>query len=143
VANKNLEETILRIVEQHRVTDQKQMLEALKKEEILVNQSTLSRRLKKLNIRKLSGVYQFVRGYDPGSSDTFVYLANGVTAVPPNMLLIKTLPGHASAVSYHFEKLEVEGVAGTVAGDDTVIVAISPPERLQPILDYVVGLFDL
>jgi transcriptional regulator of arginine metabolism len=36
--------------------------------------------------------------------------------------LLKTLPGHAASVASALDNLRVEGILGTVAGDDTILV---------------------
>ena len=41
-----------------------------------------------------------------------------------NLLVIKTISGMAMAVAAAIDKLEISGVVGTIAGDDTVMCAI-------------------
>jgi transcriptional regulator of arginine metabolism len=39
-----------------------------------------------------------------------------------NLIVVKTPPGHAGMVGGALDRIGIEGVAGTVAGDDTIIV---------------------
>jgi transcriptional regulator of arginine metabolism len=39
-----------------------------------------------------------------------------------NLVVVKTPPGHAGMVGGALDRIGIEGVAGTVAGDDTIIV---------------------
>jgi len=39
-----------------------------------------------------------------------------------SLLVVKTPPGHASMVASGFDRGELEGIAGTIAGDDTVLL---------------------
>jgi len=136
-----LDEHILRIVSKQRIENQQQLVDALQSIGVDANQSTLSRRLRRLNIRKRDGYYQFAHRGDTGLGEAFKRLAVGVEAVPPNIVLIRTLPGHAGAVSYHFEKLGVPGVVGTVAGDDTILVAVRPPDQLDQVALFIKNFF--
>ena len=56
-----------------------------------------------------------------------------------NMIVLKTLSGAAKLCATIIDSLNIEGVAGTVAGDDTVFVAIkkkSMIDLLSDIKDY-------
>jgi len=58
-----------------------------------------------------------------------------------NLLLIKTQPGHAGMVAGALDRRSIEGVAGTVAGDDTVLLVCKqgvPPRRVERRLRSVV-----
>lgn len=54
----NLDQLILRHLEQHEISDQRVLLELLQSEGLDLTLATLSRHLKKLNVRKEAGVYQ-------------------------------------------------------------------------------------
>ncbi len=42
--------------------------------------------------------------------------------VAQNLLVIRTSPGNASTVAVALDNEELDGVVGTIAGDDTVLV---------------------
>ena len=128
LTRKPIDQVILDITAQNRVRDQRKMLDHLEERGFAINQSTLSRHLKKLNIRKLDGYYRLVPESKAIADTTQV---TKVVAVPPNLLVIKTLPGHANAVSWHLDERGFEGIVGTVAGDDTVFIAIDTAEHLE------------
>ena len=44
--------------------------------------------------------------------------------IAQNILVIKTLPGLASASCSALDKMEIEGLVGTIAGDDTAFLAM-------------------
>ena len=140
---KHIDQVILQLVENGRIPDQQSMVTALEEQGFSVNQSTLSRHLKKLNIRKQEGFYRYVRNSRSNLGDNYTNLVTRVVPVPPSLLVVKTLPGHANAVSYHFEKLRVQGVVGAVAGDDTMFVAVKPPEVLNEVLLEISKIFGL
>ena len=101
--------------------EQSDLQEALKSKGVDMPQATLSRRLKKLNIAKVNGVYQVVKQ----SSATPI---TRITQLSPNLIIINTLPGHANSVAYvideEFVVDESFGISGTIAGDDTIFIAV-------------------
>ena len=38
------------------------------------------------------------------------------------LAVVRTLPGHAGSVAYGLDNLGLDGVLGTIAGDDTILV---------------------
>jgi transcriptional regulator of arginine metabolism len=41
-----------------------------------------------------------------------------------NLVVLKTLPGHAQSVAWALDNLELPAVLGTVAGDDTILLIL-------------------
>ena len=138
---RKLDQTILDIVDKEEIGDQQTFLDRLAEYDFHINQSTLSRHLRKLGIRKQHGVYCTIELESAGQVNHNLVLE--VVESPPNLLLVKTLPGHANAVGYYVETNDVHGVAGTVAGNDTLMVALSDPEQLDAVREKIVGLFKL
>lgn len=116
-----LEELILKIIKEEEIQDQKTLLKKIARRGHEIDQSTLSRILKKLNIEKHLGKYVVLES--PISQKYSV--ENQIIAVPPNLIIIKTKPGFASAVSISIEENRIEGVVGTIAGDDTIFIAVT------------------
>lgn len=114
----DIDPVIVRLVDEEQVTDQAQFLALLKAKGHYLTQPTLSRHLKKLSIMKRDGRYQRV---DTGTAEVPPY---SLTHVPPNLLVLKTKPGHAQLVGYRLDAAHITGLTGTVAGDDTVFIAI-------------------
>lgn len=115
----NLDQTIVRLVEDGAVSDQSQFLSLLKERGYFLTQPTLSRHLKKLSVMKRDGHYQRV---ETGTAEIPPYT---LAVAPPNLLILKTRPGHAQLVGFRLDAAHVTGLVGTVAGDDTVFIAIN------------------
>ena len=126
-----LDESILRLTEERAVTDQAVYLDLLKKEGHKVTQPTLSRHLTKLGIQKLAGRYQRV---EPIPSELPAY---AVSAAPPNLVIIKTRPGYAQALAVLLDGHAIDGVVGTLAGDDTVFIAVAPEKKMRAAVETV------
>ena len=141
MSSKTIDQAILEIIGSEQVRDQRSLLSSLQNREFPINQSTLSRHLKKLNIRKRDGIYHY-QG-DSTSDLAGFHSVLKVVMVPPNLLVVKTLPGHANAVSWHLDKRKLDGVEGTVAGDDNVFIAVRPPEVLKQLRHEIALVFNI
>ncbi|HEY3644271.1 MAG TPA: arginine repressor [Gammaproteobacteria bacterium] len=131
-----LDEAILRLTEDREVTDQAIFLDLLKKEGHKVTQPTLSRHLSKLGIQKLAGRYQRV---DPIPTELPAY---AVSAAPPNLVIIKTRPGYAQALAVLVDQYAIDGMVGTLAGDDTVFIAVTPEKKMREAVETVRGILE-
>ncbi len=129
------DQTLLEIIQSERIPDQATLLERLAEQGIELTQPTLSRHLRKLSVRKLDGYYQVTE--EP------VQVLPGINleSVPPNLLILKTDPGHAQMLGLHLDKRKPEGMAGTVAGDDTIFIAAQPDADLEELRKRVLGVF--
>ena len=58
-----------------------------------------------------------------------------------NIIVLKTLPGLASAASSAMDNMELEGLVGTVAGDDTVFVAMKDVKSAAQLCEEIKKLF--
>lgn len=121
------DQAILRLLKQHTICEQSELLVLLAQEGIHLTQSTLSRRFRKLSVVKLDGRYQHVEA--PKSALPPFY----VDTCPPNLLVAKLGPGLAQAMAIKLDASDLEGLVGTVAGDDTILMAVRPTERLHEV----------
>jgi transcriptional regulator of arginine metabolism len=114
-----LDQAILRLIDDAVVSDQAQFLSMLRERGFYLTQPTLSRHLKKLTVMKREGRYQRV---DPGASEIPPFTLG---VAPPNLLVLRTRPGHAQLIAYRLDAAHITGLVGTVAGDDTVFLAVT------------------
>ena len=97
-----------------------------------INQSTVSRDIRELGLVKVAsrdGGYRYTRQdvVVPMQRRHLSTLRELVIAVAGSgdTAVLKTDPGNAHPVGFALDKLELEQVVGTVAGDDTVFVLLS------------------
>lgn len=95
-----------------------------------VTQSSVSRDLAELHAFKVDGRYAIA---DPSALPSSV-IGSGtaaladivdVRAAGPNLLVLHTPPGRAASVAIAIDRAGWPGIVGTIAGDDTVLVAIA------------------
>ncbi len=110
---------------------QAELAKALARSGVAVTQATLSRDLRGLGVLKrpdgsgrmfyaLPGPAGEVLDRDRLLLDLKAFVND--VRVAQSMAIVKTPPGHASAVARAIDLGEFHGVVGTVAGDDTVLV---------------------
>ncbi|MDE2345014.1 MAG: arginine repressor, partial [Gammaproteobacteria bacterium] len=120
-----LDESILKLTAEREITDQSVFLQLLRNAGHAVTQPTLSRHLKKLGIQKVTGRYQQLESL-PEPPPVF-----SLTQVPPNLVIIRTRPGYAQPLAVRLDQQKIDGVGGTLAGDDTVFIAVAAPARCE------------
>ena len=116
----DLDTLILELLDGSPITDQGDLLARLAAKGHDLTQSTLSRRLKRLGVQKVHGRY---RRAEAGAQ---ILPGVSITEAPPNLLVLRTAPGFAQALGLSIDADPVPGQMGTLAGDDTVFVAVLP-----------------
>jgi transcriptional regulator of arginine metabolism len=123
---------IARLLADHAVTSQAQLVDLLRSEGVLATQATLSRDLEELGAVKVRV---------PGGDTVYAIPELAFERVAPednlrrvlsdwvaeigssgNMVVLRTPPGSAHVVGSALDRAGVADVLGTVAGDDTVLV---------------------
>ena len=128
---RTLDQAILTLLNRHELTDQENLQNQLERQGFEVTQSTLSRHLKKLHVQKVEGVYRKVEAPRP------VLPSFTVTLAPPNLLVLRTEPGFANALAVRLDGAPIPGFAGTIAGDDTIFIAVKGPKALATTAEAV------
>jgi transcriptional regulator of arginine metabolism len=116
--------TIRQLVNAGRVATQQDLLRALRKRRMPVDQSTLSRDLAELGVRKAGGRYVAAET-TVAERETIDYSAvvGTITACGPHLIVVTTQTGQAQPVAVVIDGAADPSIAGTIAGDDTIFVA--------------------
>jgi len=115
---------IERILTTQEVRSQSELAQILEEEGVTTTQPVLSRDLRSLKVAKRDGAYQFLEAERFTPLEALGSFLRGVQLAGPNMVVVHCEPGAASAVARALEAEALGGVAGTVAGDDTIFVAV-------------------
>jgi transcriptional regulator of arginine metabolism len=127
---KKRHEAIIRLIEQHCLSTQTDLLEMLKTEGFDTTQATISRDINELNLVKSEGVNKkskYIRAIDTSkavSSQSLNIFKHSTVSISyaNNLIVVKTLSGHANAVGMVIDDMCFPQVLGSVAGDDVVLV---------------------
>ena len=102
------------------VASQADLADALAQRGFHASQPMLSRDLRALKVAKRDGAYRLLENEHVTPLSALKSLLRGSTPVT-HLGLVRCEPGAASAVARALEAEEIEGIVGTVAGDDTVL----------------------
>ena len=124
---------IMEIISTRNVETQEQLLSALQQEGYRATQATISRDIKELRIVKeltSMGTYRYTTSSNE-MSGSFSSRLNTIFRecvvdfdYAQNIIVIRTLPGLASAAGSAIDGMNFSAVVGTLAGDDTVMVVM-------------------
>ena len=124
---------ILKIIAEQDIETQGQLLAALDERGVKSTQATLSRDLRDMHLVKELGPNGNYRYVEPAKRNNDGYeqrlrkiLRESVVSYDyaQNLLIIKTLPGLASAACSAIDSMNINGLVGTLAGDDTAFLAL-------------------
>lgn len=124
---------ILEIISNKNIETQEQLLAELQAEGFRGTQATISRDIKELRIVKeltSLGTYRYtISASDLGSS--FSARLNTIFRecvisfdYAQNIIVVRTLPGLASAAGSAIDAMNLNTIVGTLAGDDTVMIVM-------------------
>ncbi|HEX5732805.1 MAG TPA: arginine repressor [Blastocatellia bacterium] len=113
------QESILSIISAKRVATQQELAKELSRRGIEATQSSVSRDIFELGLTKLNGHYVAPRA---ASSDAAPLVA--VNTAGDNLIVVKTDTGQAQPAALAIDRANIEEIVGTVAGDDTILVAV-------------------
>lgn len=120
------QETIREIVRTKDIRTQRALVEQLKAEGYDCTQATVSRDIADMGLRKLpEGVY--VLAEDLHLQHMVSQLVVGVSRAN-NLVLVKTQPGTAQGIAAAVDGAELPHIAGSIAGDDTILVIAQTDE---------------
>ena len=140
------QEEILQIIAEQDIETQDQLLAALRERGIQSTQATISRDIKELHlIKELTGQgsYKYVVSERKSSLNSAGRLRTifkeGVTSfdLAQNIIVVKTMPGLASAAGAALDHMEIAEMVGSLAGDDTLILIMRTAEAASEFCDEI------
>jgi transcriptional regulator of arginine metabolism len=119
---------ILEVISTRAVRTQEELAEALAAQGWDVTQSSVSRDIAALRLVKVDGAYRRPpRAASPIDPDER-RIAEGVLTIEPAgeaLVVLHTPPGEANRVAVALDRLAWPEVVGTIAGDDTIFLAVT------------------
>ena len=139
------QDAIKKIISENEIETQNQLLEELEKIGIRTTQATLSRDIKSLQLTKAINsnnkyVYTLSPKKDDASMSRLMKIFRECVVSydnAQNIIVIKTLPGLAGAACSAFDNMNVEKLAGTIAGDDTAFLLFKDTDSADDFLHKI------
>ena len=130
---------ILEIIAERDIETQHQLLLALAERGVKSTQATLSRDIKDMRLIKElgpNGTYRYVAAkpeVDDFEERLRTILKESVISydIAQNIVVVKTLPGLGQGACSAIDSMEIDGLVGTLAGDDTLFLAMRDNEKAK------------
>lgn len=147
---KKRQEKLKHIIEEYEMETQEDLADRLREAGFEVTQATVSRDIRELKLTKApagAGKQKYVLLPKPDSSMGERYvrvLKDGFlsAAAAQNILVIKTVSGMAMAVAAALDALKLPEIAGSIAGDDTVMAVAGSAEEALKVRDKIEGMVE-
>lgn len=134
------------IIAAKHIETQEELAAALQEKGFNVTQATVSRDIKEMMLVKISngnGRYHYVYPHEHNfvvvSGKMERNIKDSIVSLSANasMVVIKTLPGTANFVALSLDNLKMKEILGTIAGDDTVFVAINDAKNTDTVMKHL------
>ncbi len=133
---------ILQIIEKNNIETQDELAELLRENGFEVTQATVSRDIKELRLIKVladDGMYKYatVDKAESGMLERFVRMfSESVISMTNagNLIIIKTISGSANVSAEDIDSMRWSEIAGTIAGDNTIFVAVKDSADVPDIM---------
>jgi transcriptional regulator of arginine metabolism len=136
------QQALLRLVQQHKLATQQELVRALKGAGFAATQATVSRDIVELGLVKVArdGTHTYAAPTAVASGGGTERLRRFCEdypvegAVAANIVVLRSPPGTANAMAIAIDTSGLGEIIGTVAGDDTVFVATSTDRHARSLL---------
>jgi transcriptional regulator of arginine metabolism len=127
---------LLSLIKAKPFSTQSELRDSLERAGVPATQSSLSRDLEELGVVKHRGHYAMPRA--DGAA------ARGLLSLDPageNLVIARTEPGLASSVAVEIDGATISEIVGTIAGEDTIFVAVRDQKSQRATMKKIWELF--
>jgi transcriptional regulator of arginine metabolism len=125
-------EVLREMLREGSVSTQEEICEALKRKKFTVTQSTVSRDLRRIGaVKTINPSGEIIYRLSEDQFTAPLSVSKGLHGLlismdnSDSLIVVRTTPGSASLVARHLDAIKPEGILGTIAGDDTIFVAVA------------------
>lgn len=112
---------ILKLISSRPISRQDELAQLLRDGGFTVTQASISRDLDELGVVKVDGSYKRI---DVTSETANPFRISAIRTAGDNLIVVKCASGMASAATVRIDSEGLEEIVGTIAGDDTIFVAV-------------------
>lgn len=126
------QQKIVQLINENAIETQDELLSLLRAEGVRTTQATVSRDIRELNVKKVTydgnrHKYVVGAGDSTAAAESYTHvLGNCIVSMEAaeNIIVVKTAAGMAMAVGAALDSMDIDGMLGCIAGDDTLFLAI-------------------
>ncbi len=136
---------ILDIISRKEIETQEELCAELNALNLVVTQATISRDIRDLHLFKVAGIDKKYR---------YAYINDGESEISPkmkslfrdcvvsvkaakNLVVVKTLTGNGANAGAVVDKLNYQGIVGSVAGDDTLLIVCEDEQQANAVVGKI------
>lgn len=131
------QEIILDLINSNQISKQEELTEMLEELGISINQSSVSRDLVEMGVAKINGFYAI-----PPKSNYAGFGMLSLEVAGDNLIVAKTEAGFAGAVCVKIDEARFSEIVGTIAGEDTIFIAVRGKEEQELVLNKIWKMFE-
>lgn len=135
-SNGTRHQTILEIISAQPIATQQELAAHLSRRGFAATQSSVSRDIVKLGLTKLDGCY-----VAPEDAVNVGGPITEIAAAGDNIIVVKTDVGQAQPAALTIDRAGIGEIVGTVAGDDTILIAVKNGAAQRLAMKKIVKLF--
>ena len=147
---KSRHQRIKELVEQFEIETQEELADRLRGDGYTVTQATVSRDIRELKLSKIPmgngrQKYTILMQSEHYLSDKYIrVLKDGFVSMDmaQNILVVKTVSGMAMAVAAAIDAMKLKEIVGSIAGDDTIMMAVKTAEDTQCVMEKIRDVLD-
>lgn len=147
---KSRHQKIKELVELYEIETQEELADRLREAGYSVTQATVSRDIRELKLSKVPvgggrQKYTVLVHSDHYLSDKYIrVLKDGFVSMDmaQNILVVKTVSGMAMAVAAAVDAMKLKEIVGSIAGDDTIMMAIRTVEETRTVMSRIQSLLE-
>jgi transcriptional regulator of arginine metabolism len=128
---------ILNLISVRHIGRQEELTELLEQKGFSVNQSSVSRDLVELGVVKINGFYAV-----PQKTNYASFGLQSLEIAGESLIVAKTETGFAAAVCVRIDNAKIPEIVGTIAGEDTIFIAVRNQKEQRIVLKKVWEMFE-
>jgi transcriptional regulator of arginine metabolism len=132
------QEKIIELIRTKQIRTQTELADELKKQGVGVTQSCISRDIERLGIVKMNGCYALPRVPRVAAGTGKIL---DMDTAGDNLIVLKTEVGQAPPIAIRIDQAKIAAIVGTVAGDDTIFVAVKDQDDQREAIRRIIELF--
>jgi transcriptional regulator of arginine metabolism len=131
------QQKIIGLIRARRIGTQQELTALLERAGFVATQSSISRDLEELGVVKHNGHYTLPRASEGAAARGL----HGLEAAGDSLVVARCAPGLASAVAVQIDRAGIPEIVGTLAGEDTVFIAVHERKAQRAVMKKVLELF--
>ncbi len=126
------------LIRANEIGTQGELSKLLKLKKVTATQSSISRDLVELGVVKVGGFYTLPET----RSETNVFGLQKLETAGNNLIVAKCEPGLASAVCVKLDAAQINEIVGTIAGEDTIFIAVKDAKAQKSAMRKIWKIFE-